>query len=196
MNFVEPIRYPKKIAQIKNALRGQERWRDLLLFTFGINTALRASDLLRLQAACVVTGEGQRRDRFVVKEQKTGKRHDVTINESMTAALDLFLDNYPTILQSPDHYLFFDLRPPLDFSKPIDRRQAWEIVSMLCHEAGLVGNYGAHTLRKTWGYHARLAGVDMGLIMQKLNHSSFTETMRYLGITDDELQAAVQRLNL
>jgi hypothetical protein len=46
MNFVEPIRDRKKIAQIKNLLRGQERFRDLLLFTVGINTALRISDLL------------------------------------------------------------------------------------------------------------------------------------------------------
>jgi len=30
MNFVEPIRDRKKIAQIKNLLRGQERIRDLL----------------------------------------------------------------------------------------------------------------------------------------------------------------------
>ena len=44
MNFVEPIRSTKKIAQIKNQLRGQERYRDLLLFTVGINTALRVSD--------------------------------------------------------------------------------------------------------------------------------------------------------
>ena len=48
MNFVEPIRDRKKIAQIKNLLRGQERFRDLLLFVVGINTALRISDLLGL----------------------------------------------------------------------------------------------------------------------------------------------------
>jgi len=49
MNFVEPIRDRKKIAQIKNILRGQDRLRDLLLFVVGINTALRISDLLQLR---------------------------------------------------------------------------------------------------------------------------------------------------
>lgn len=49
MNFVEPIRDRKKIAQIKNQLRGQHRYRDLLLIVVGINTALRISDLLELQ---------------------------------------------------------------------------------------------------------------------------------------------------
>lgn len=42
MNFVEPIRSTKKINQIKNLLKGQGRYRDLLLFVVGINTALRA----------------------------------------------------------------------------------------------------------------------------------------------------------
>ena len=41
MNFVEPIGDRKKIAQIKNQLRGQQRFRDLLLLVVGINTALR-----------------------------------------------------------------------------------------------------------------------------------------------------------
>lgn len=49
MNFVEPIRERKKISQIKNLLRGGKRFRDLLLFTGGINTALGISDLLRLR---------------------------------------------------------------------------------------------------------------------------------------------------
>jgi site-specific recombinase XerD len=39
-------------------------------------------------------------------------------------------------------------------------------------------------------------GVDLALIMYKLNHSSLAYTKRYLGITDAELQAVVQRLNL
>ena len=46
MNFVEPIRDRKKIAQIKNLLRGEKRYRDLLLFVVGINTVLRISNLL------------------------------------------------------------------------------------------------------------------------------------------------------
>ena len=48
MIFVEPICDRKKIAQIKNLLRGQKRFRDLLLFVVGINSALRISDLLNL----------------------------------------------------------------------------------------------------------------------------------------------------
>jgi integrase len=60
---------------------------------------------------------------------------------------------------------------------------------------GLQGNFGIHTLRKTWGYHARMQG-DLALIMHKLNHNSLAHTRRYLGIIGDELEAVVKRLNL
>ncbi len=48
MNFVEPIRDRKKIAQIKNQLRGQRRYRGLLLFVMSINTALHIQEYQRL----------------------------------------------------------------------------------------------------------------------------------------------------
>ncbi|MFC1936158.1 hypothetical protein ACFLYP_00680 [Chloroflexota bacterium] len=48
MNFVEPIRDRKKIAQIKNQLRGQRRYRDLLLFVVGMETKDESPLLARL----------------------------------------------------------------------------------------------------------------------------------------------------
>ena len=67
----------------------------------------------------------------------------------------------------------------------------------MCHTVGLAGNYGTHTLRKTWGYQARQSGVPLlELIMAKLNHSNISMTKRYLGITDDELRAIAEGLNL
>jgi len=41
-----------------------------------------------------------------------------------------------------------------------------------------------------------MQGIDLALIMHKLNHERIAYTKRYLGITDDELQAVSQRLNL
>ena len=79
MNFVEPIRDRKKIAQIKNLLRGQNRYRDLLLFVVGINSALRISDLLQLKNGHFVDENNRVRKRFWIKEQKRGKRHEVVI---------------------------------------------------------------------------------------------------------------------
>lgn len=41
-----------------------------------------------------------------------------------------------------------------------------------------------------------MQGVDLALIMHKLNHNSLAYTRRYLGITDDELEAVARKLNL
>lgn len=72
MNYVEPIRDKKNIAQIKNMLRGQGRYRDLLLFVLGINTALRISDLLQLKVDHFLDEQGHIKRRFWIKEQKRG----------------------------------------------------------------------------------------------------------------------------
>jgi len=195
MNFVEPIRDRKKISQIKNLLRGERRFRDLLLFTVGINTALRVSDLLRLRIGHFMDDRQAIRKRFQIKEQKRGKRHEVSINASIRETFREYLTAYPNIVSDPQHFLFFNTKTD-DFTEPIGRGQAWKFITAICRQVGLRGNFGTHSLRKTWGYHARLQGVDLALIMYKLNHASIAYTKRYLGITDDELQAVVERLNL
>jgi integrase len=197
MDFVEPIRDRKKIAQIKNQLEGADRYRDLLLFVVGINSALRISDLLTLHVGQVVDDNGEMRQTFAIKEEKRGKRNVVTINVSIQEALRKYQAAYPGIVKDPNHYLFFSTkRAGYDFTRPITRERAWQLVSEMCHSVGLSGNYGTHTLRKTWGYHARRNGIPMEIIMEKLNHTSFAFTKRYLGITDDELKEAAEGLNL
>ncbi len=192
MNYVEPIRDRKKIAQIKNLLRGQGRYRDLLLFVVGINSALRISDLLQLKLAHFLDEKGQFKSRFWIKEQKRGKRHEITINKSIQETLSEYMKEYPHVAKELGGYLFFNPKT----NQPIKRGQAWKFISTICAEVGLQGNYGTHSLRKTWGFHARMQGVDLALIMHKLNHESIAYTKRYLGITDEELQAVAQRLNL
>ena len=195
MNFVEPIRDRKRIAQIKNVLRGQGRFRDLVLFVVGINTALRISDVLRLRIGDFLDEQQCIKRRFWIREQKRGKRHELVINESIREVFTEYLTAYPYIAQSPEHFLFFNTKTH-DYTQPIKRGQAWKFITAICREVGLSGNYGTHSLRKTWGYHARQQGVDLALIMHKLNHASLVYTERYLGITDAELEAVIQRLNL
>jgi integrase len=195
MNFVEPIRDRKKIAQIKNLLRGQRRYRDLLLFVVGINSALRISDLLTLRIGHFIDNQGRIKHRFQIHEQKRGKRHEVVINNSIRESLIEYLEAYQGVSDNPDHFIFFNTKSN-NYTGPIKRGRAWKLITSICQEVGLRGNFGTHSLRKTWGYHARLQGVDLALIMHKLNHSSISTTKRYLGITDDELQEVLHRLNL
>jgi len=106
INFVEPIRDPKKIAQIKNLLRGQQRYRDLLLFVVGINSALRISDLLTLRIGQFLDDQHHIKHRFEIHERKRGKRYMVVINNSINKTLQEYLVAYPSIETNPDHFVF------------------------------------------------------------------------------------------
>lgn len=70
MKYVQPIRDKNKIEEIKTYLK-ENGSRDLLLFTMGINTGLRISDLLKLK---VVDVKGK--SHVEIKEQKPGKLND------------------------------------------------------------------------------------------------------------------------
>ncbi|MGG4121829.1 tyrosine-type recombinase/integrase, partial [Bacillus licheniformis] len=52
------------------------------------------------------------------------------------------------------------------------------------------------SLRKTFGYRLYENGVNITLIMSMLNHSSERETLKYIGITADEIEAAYESIEV
>jgi integrase len=102
MNTVEPIRDLTKIDAMKKVLRGQNI-RDWLLFTMGINSALRVSDLLCLKQADVYDDRGRVLDAVRIRERKTGKEKLFKLNQSARRALEEYIraDGH-----DPDAYLF------------------------------------------------------------------------------------------
>ncbi len=196
MQFVEPIRDTKKIAQIKNTLRGQNNFRDLLLFELGINSALRISDLLSIKVKNLIDTEGIVKDFFEIKEDKTNKVNRITITPKVKNTLEEYKRSYPKLVSQENNYIFFhSKRSPLGI-QAIGRKQAWIMIAKWCNEAGIKGRFGTHSLRKTWGYQARLKAIPLEIIQHKLNHSSLAVTQRYLGITADEIAEACNKLDL
>lgn len=196
MKFVEPIRDIKKVVQIKNILRWKNEIRDLLLFELGINSALRISDLLTLTVNDLYEIHLVARDFFDIREEKTGKTNRITITPKVKDTLQLYRETYPHIVESFENYIFFKKKTfPLG-SEAIGRKMSWLFLSRICSEVGLKGNYGNHSLRKTWGYQARMNAIPLEIIQNKLNHSSLAVTQRYLGITADEIEDACNKLDL
>ena len=189
MNPVEPIRDVGKIVEIKRRLRRRSP-RDYLLFTLGINTALRISDLLSLRVCDVWEEEsGEVKNFLILRERKTGKDQRIKLNAAAREAIEFYLSQAKF---SPSDWLF---KSP-HVETPLSRVQAWRLLNKWAREVGLTDRIGTHTLRKTWGYHARKQGVPLELIQAKLGHSSPAITRRYIGITADEIEDVENQVNL
>lgn len=180
---VEPIRDLKAIKRIKKlrAQSGQFWQRDLCFFTLGINTAYRANELLSLRVGQV--DYLQAGDRLELRQSKTGKNRATAVNRTVVEAIDHWLTVHPSpAAHSP---LFISQRGGGALSVPT----VSNMVKEWCEEAGLRGNYGSHTLRKTWGYHQlRINNVPIPLLMEAYGHSTQKQTLEYLCIEADEVR--------
>lgn len=175
---VDPIRNLEDIQLIRRML--QDRPRDLCLFTLGINTNLRASDLLRLrvyQVRDVAAG-----DAIEINEKKTGKPRRLTLNRACVAAIANLVAGKAC---HPGEHLFKSQKGggPLTVSTVNNMVKAW------CKAVRLKGNYGSHSLRKTWGYHQRVTyKVDIPTLMVCFNHATQRQTLDYLCIQPEEIR--------
>ena len=181
---VEPIRYLADIKRIKNHLNNRPR--DLGLFTLGINTPLRVSDLLQLtcdQVAGLAPG-----DSFVIREKRTGRRLKLGMNRVSFQAV-------AHLLAAPVHsaqgrvpgvrYLFPSRRGEVLLPSSVHR-----LVKSWCKAIGLEGNYGANSLRKTWGYHQFATfGTDLSRLSTYFNHATRRQTLDYLCLVPEDFKS-------
>lgn len=179
---VEPIKAIKDIKSIKKLLADSPR--DLAIFTLGINTNLRASDLLKLTVDQVINAKAG--DEIHIKEQKTKKPRRITLNQSVVDAVQ----SHISAMQSKPGFI---TTGPLFLSqrgdKPLEVSSLSRLVKSWCRSINLPGNYASHTLRKTWGYHQRVTfNVGIPELMVCFNHTSQKQTLDYLCIQPEEIR--------
>jgi len=179
---VSPIIHKRIIKRIKYDLADKPR--DLLLFVMGINTALRASDLLNLKVLQVQhLSIG---DSLMVHERKTKKNRRITINQAVHKVLRTWLE------QNNSEWLFPSQRKGKALKVPSLNKMVKKWCEVAHIETGIKQNgtnYGSHTLRKTFGYWQRIdAGVPIHTLMKIYNHSSQAITLTYLGIQEQEIE--------
>ncbi|MGI9287517.1 MAG: tyrosine-type recombinase/integrase, partial [Pseudomonadales bacterium] len=92
-----------------------------------------------------------------------------------------------------DAYLFAGRQPDRAISVPTLNN----LVKDWCRKVNLKGNYGSHTLRKTWGYMQRTKqDTPIPLLMQAFGHASQQQTLSYLGIQPEEIELIYTSLAL
>ena len=184
---VEPIRDMADIRAIKSLLAHEPR--NLCLFVFGINTAFRANELLSIRIGQI--RHLQAGDTLSLKQSKNHQYRRVTLNLAVIEATRRWLAHHP----NPDDHapLFLSQRTGSALRVPALNR----LVKRWCANAGLSGNYGSHTLRKTWGYQHRVQlDTPIPLLMQTYGHATQQQTLEYLGIQDKEIEQVYLELNL
>ncbi len=174
---VDPIRNMKDIKSIRKLLADQPR--NLALFTLGTNTNLRASDMLGIKAGQVRGLKPM--DEIELRERKTGKLRRITLNKPVVEAITALLAEFP---YHDDDSLFRGQRGPLTVPSLTRLVKSW------CAAINLQGNFGSHTLRKTWGYHQRVTfGRSLPELMVCFNHSTQKQTLDYLCIQPEEIRS-------
>ncbi|WP_342431099.1 site-specific integrase [Neobacillus sp. FSL H8-0543] len=177
---VQPIRNLKKLEDMKWSLKRHCSDRDHMMFLLGINTGLRVSDLLQLKVKDL---KGKRK--VIVKEGKTDKPRTIHLHNIYEE-----LNDYIKKLDS--EWLF----PSRKGNKPITRIQAYRQLNKAADMCDIAEGIGTHTMRKTFGYWYYKQSKDIATLQTILNHSHPEITLRYIGITDEEIENSLQSFKL
>ena len=179
MNVVQPIKKLEDIQKIKKYLAKKPR--DALLFSFGINTGLRISDILSLDI-----GDVKGLDYIEIREKNTNKYKKFPINRFLKEEIDLFVEGL--LSEQPLFYTQKHCR--------LNRAQAYRILNKAAQAVGVKEMIGTHTLRKTFGYHHYKKYNDIVLLQKIFNHSLPSVTLRYIGIEQDTIDESYMNFYL
>ena len=183
---VQPITDLADIGRIRDLLSGNSR--DLCLFNLGINTNLRAIDLVNLRIGQV--RHLQPGDSLELRETKTGKKRAITINQTCYRSIQDLLATDSMKGSMDEGYLF-------QSRKGRNKLRANTLNAMVkkwTKAINLKGNFGSHSLRKTFGFiHRTKLGTDIPTLMTMFNHSTQRQTLEYLCIQPQEIKDAYMK---
>ena len=195
----DPIKDINTIKMIQEYFLNQNSIRDYTIFTLGICFGLRIGDLLSLHFYDVMENETTFKKYIQIHEDKTNKLNRITIT-------DLAIQTIKKYINYLDHeyggfrlndYLFRSRKPrqTTDYDdegqSPLTPARVHQILKLAAKDLNLNFNFSTHTLRKTFSYWAlRLNEGDteaLYTLQSALNHSDPRTTLKYSGITQDNV---------
>lgn len=139
------------------------------LWMAGVETGLRISDLLSLDAQTVISGAA-----WKVIEQKTGKSRNIELSSTLTQRLMDIVSN--SRLSETDKIFY---RSSNNKKVSITRQWAHRIIA---RSASLIGlnDVGAHSMRKMYACNLFRSTGSLKRVQDELNHKYPSTTMIYL----------------
>ncbi|MDH5162440.1 tyrosine-type recombinase/integrase [Heyndrickxia oleronia] len=175
MEYVEALKDIKQINAIKRYLKKHSE-RDYVLFTLGINTGLKITEILKIRVEDVLDEDGVKNFYLLPHHDKT---KEIYLNHKVRQAITHYIQNQEL---TKEDFLFKSPRT----SQPITRQQAYRIIHQAAEAIGIVGRIGTNSMRKTFGYHAYKRGIAISILKEHFNHSTPSETLKYIGISKTE----------
>lgn len=201
----DPIKDMDDILKVSQYLINNGRYRDNMLFIVGINFGLRVSDLRMLRFGNLINSNLTFKDSFPVFEKKTRntrkrkKNRYITINTAVIEAVTLYLKHTPNVSLS-DYMFKGESNRCGNKNEPLTSQSIDRLLKGIAAETKLTAKVSTHTLRKTFCYHQMVMSHNdprkLMLLQKMLNHSSPAQTLDYIGITEEEIDAAYKKLNL
>lgn len=175
---VEAVKTESQRDQIERHLMEKDSlYSDI--WKFGLNTALRISDLLAITTEQVDSIDPDKRE-LAMTEMKTKKKRTIRLNAPAMEVITRRRTQFPT-----DIWLFQSRSPKnskREAPKAITRKSVSRVFLAVGEKVAPSVHLGTHSMRKTRGFAMFDAGVSIEQICKVLNHSSPAITMRYIGI--------------
>lgn len=177
----------QEIWSIRMKLENDGRIRDLALFNLGLDSKLRACDLLKLRVSDVSTGH-KVNNRATVLQQKTGRPVRFEITRKSRQSINDWVER--SGLVGTDYLFPSRIRK----SQHLSTRQYLRMVSSWVAAIGLDPTpYGTHSMRRTKATLLYRRTKNLRAVQLLLGHSKLDSTVRYLGIEiDDALEMSEQ----
>ena len=178
---------PKDIWALRVRLQQEHRARELALVNLGIDSKLRACDLVSLKVRDITHGE-RVASRAIVQKKKTGRPVQFEITVPAREAVEEWI--HEAHLRSED-YLF----PSRIHTSPhICTRHYARMLRGWLKDIGLDWrDYGTHSMRRTKATLIYRKTKNLRAVQLLLGHSKLESTVRYLGIeVDDALEISEQ----
>lgn len=172
------------------SMNGEYKLRDRALLLCGIRTGLRITELCKLKIKDVlINGEISERVHVAkssIKNKREGR--SIVFHPEARAAVKAWIDFISPV--SGEQYLFSSQKN--SGLTPMTRQHAWRIIKDAFDAAGVTGNTGTHSLRKTFAAKIyKITGKDLKKTQLALGHAKIESTGEYLCVSDDEVDQAI-----
>lgn len=183
INLVQPIRDKKQVREVTKYLYNYD-FRYGLIWDIGIHIGLRISDILNLPLSI------RNKNMITITEQKTDKKKHFPLSVDLQNKINECIEKHRSYEIPEDKHIFIGKK-----HAKLDRSNVYRRINIACQKIGITENVGTHTMRKTFGYHHYKQFKDVALLQTIFNHSSPAITLRYIGITQDEINESYEKLD-